>query len=98
MNDDEHPSQSRSPCPGQHLATIDHEGRPWDVYLQLEDDPLRPDVFRALLCYFPVEPGEEEKAARTTAIFIEDSYEAVVLKAQEFNDLQLAALLRSALP
>ena len=38
------------PSEGHHLATISHEGRFWDVYLEFEDDPRRPETFRALLC------------------------------------------------
>ena len=48
------------------MATISHEGRFWDVYLEFEDDPRRPDTFRALLCYFPGDPGNDEEAVRTT--------------------------------
>ena len=40
------------PSSGHHLATISHEGRFWDVYLEFEDDPRRPTSFRALLCFF----------------------------------------------
>lgn len=83
---------------GQHLATIGHEGRFWDVYLEFEDDPRRPDTFRALLCYSPGDPGDEEEAVRTTVIIIEDSFEEAMVKARSLEDVQLQALLRSALP
>ena len=86
------------PSTGQHLATISHGGRFWDVYLEFEDDLRRPDTSRALLCYFPGDPGDEEEAVRTTVIIIEDSFEEAMLKARGLEDVQLQALLRSALP
>ncbi len=58
------PSQT-PPSSGHHLATISHEGRFWDVYLEFDDDPRRPDTYRALLCYFPGDPGDDEEAVRT---------------------------------
>jgi hypothetical protein len=86
------------PSAGHHLATISHDGRFWDVYLEFEDDPRRPDTFRALLCFFPGDPGDEEQAVRTTVIIIEDTFEEAMLKARGLEDIQLQALLRSALP
>jgi len=80
------------------MATISHEGRFWDVYLEFEDDPRRPDTFRALLCYFPGDAGDGEEAVRTTVIIIEDSFQESMLKARSLEDVQLQALLRSALP
>jgi hypothetical protein len=86
------------PSSGHHLATISHEGRFWDVYLEFEDDPRRPDTFRSLLCYFPGDPGDDEEAVRTTVIIIEDTFEEAMVKARSLEDVQLQALLRSALP
>ena len=94
---------SRNPSPpppssGHHLATISHEGRFWDVYVEFEDDPRRPEAHRALLCFFPGDPGDDEEAVRTTTIIIEDSYEAAMLKARGLDDRHLQSLLRSGLP
>ncbi len=86
------------PSSGHHLATISHEGRFWDVYLEFEDDHRRPETYRALLCYFPADPGDDEEAVRTAVIIIEDSYEEAMVKARELDDRHLQALLRSALP
>lgn len=86
------------PSSGHHLATISHEGRFWDVYLEFEDDPRRPTSFRALLCFFPGDPGDEEEASRTTVIIIENSYEDAMLKARGLDERQLQGLLRSVLP
>jgi len=86
------------PSSGHHLATISHEGRFWDVYVEFEDDPRRPTSFRALLCFFPGDPGDEEEASRTTVIIIENSYEDAMLKARGLDERQLQGLLRSVLP
>jgi len=83
---------------GHHLATISHEGRFWDVYLEFEEDPRQPTSFRARLCYLPGDPGDGEGAARTAIIVIEDTFEEAMLKARGLDDRQLQALLRSALP
>ncbi len=80
------------------MATISHEGRFWDVYLEFEDDPRRPTTFRARLCFFPGDPGDEEEASRTTVIIIEDSFEEAMAKARALNEMQLQGLLRSTLP
>ena len=98
MNDSpKNPTKSPAST-GHHLATISHEGRFWDVYVEFDDDPARPDVHRALLCYFPGDPGDDEEEVRTTAIIIEDSFEEAMFKARSLEDVQLQALLRSALP
>ena len=94
-------TQNPSPLPpssGHHLATISHEGRFWDVYLEFEEDPRKPTNFRALLCFFPGDPGDTEEAIRTAVIIIENSFEEAMSKARSFDDRQLQSLLRSALP
>lgn len=80
------------------MATISHEGRFWDVYLEFEDDPRRPTTYRARLCFFPGDPGDDEEATRTTVIIIEDSFEEAMVKARALNEMQLQGLLRSTLP
>jgi hypothetical protein len=94
------PSNPSNPPPsaGHHLATISHEGRFWDVYLEFEDDPRRPANFRALLCFFPGDPGGDEEASRTTVIIIEESFEEAMVKARGLDDRHLQGLLRSVLP
>ncbi len=91
-------AQPSPPSPGRHLATISHEGRFWDVYLEFEEDPRRPETHRALLCYFPGDPAEDEEGVRTATIIIEDSMEEAMHKARSMDDVQLQALLRSSLP
>lgn len=83
--------------PGLHVATLTHEGRIWDAYLEFDDDPHRPTSYRGRLRF---DPADEESglAARTTVLIIEDSYEEAVAKARSFDNRQLQGLLRSALP
>ncbi len=92
------PPELPPPSRGEHVATVSHLGRFWDVFLEFADDPRRPDVFRGLLCFSPTDLNEGERAARTTAIIVESSYDAAVRKARGFEEHQLVGLLRSALP
>ncbi len=81
----------------RHLATVSHEGRFWDVYLEMtEESGSRP--CRARLRYSPADPSAGGDAVRTATILIEPTYEDVVAKARGFGDHHLVALLRSALP
>ena len=85
-------NESSSPAPlsnGQHLSTISHDGRFWEVYLEFQDDPRLPTSYRGLLCFSPVTSAKGESALRTTTILIEDSYERVESKARAFEDFQL---------
>lgn len=91
------PSDS-APSSGQHLATISHEGRFWDVYLEFDDDLRRPEFFRGLLAYSPADRAEGEEVLRTIPIIIESSYEEAIRRSRELEDHQLIAFLRSLLP
>lgn len=86
------------PDRGIHVATIAHVGRIWDAFLEFDGDPHRPDIYRARLRFEPTNASDGEEPARTAVLIIEGSYDEAVAKAREFNDLQLAGLLRSALP
>lgn len=90
------PSDSSSSSSAQHIATIGHQGRFWDVYLDFEDDPGRPDTYRGFLHFSAADAEEGEEPVRTAPIIIEKSYEEAVRKARSFEDRQLAAFLRSA--
>ena len=92
------PPRPPPPSNGQHLATISHDGRFWEVYLEFSDDPRQPSSYRGLLCFSLADNEGEEAARRTTTIIIEDSYEEAVRKARAFGDHQLQGLLRSLLP
>ena len=84
--------------PGLHVATITHAGRIWDAYLELEDDPRRPESYRGRLRFDRAGTVGPAPSTRTTVIIIEDSYEEAVRRARAFDDRQLESLLRSALP
>jgi hypothetical protein len=94
----EMPPPSDVPSHGQHLATVSHDGRFWDVYLEFDDDPRRPDSYRALLAYSAADRNEGEETLRTAPVIIEPSYEEAVRKARHLEDHQLIAFLRSVLP
>lgn len=100
MTSGPHASSSGS-VPGLHVATITYEGRIWDAYLEFDDNPRRPTSYRGRLRFDPADETPEEapeRAARTTVLIIEDSYEEAVAKARGFDSRQLQGLLRSCLP
>jgi hypothetical protein len=80
---------------GIHLATLAHEGKLWDAYVELDDDPQRPDSYRARLRF---DAPEVAGSFRTAVIFIEPSYEEVVTRARGLDARQMEGLLRSVLP
>lgn len=87
---------NRGSAEGLHVAALAHGGRLWTAFLEFDDDPHRPDSYRARLRF---EPADDDGAAtRTAVIIIEESYEAAVSKARAFDERQLAGLLRSTLP
>ena len=90
------PSGAMPLSSGQHLATISHAGRFWEVHLEFKDEPRGPAGYRGLLSFTPVDGSEP--ARRTTTILVEDSYQDIVSKARTFEEYQLQGLLRSLLP
>jgi len=80
---------------GLHLATIAHQGQLWDAYVELDDDPKRPDSYRGRLRF---DSPEVTGAFRTAVIFIEPTYEEVVRRARGLDPRQMEGLLRSVLP
>ena len=100
MDSDQTPSPTPAPVPsnGTLLATISHEGRFWDVFVEFKDDPRRPEDYRGLLCFTPVDNELAEPPRRTTTIFIEDGYEEAMGKARALGEHELQGLLRSLLP
>jgi len=80
---------------GLHLATIAHGRQLWDAYVELDDDPQRPDSYRARLRF---DSPEVAGSFRTAVIFIEPSYEEVVSRARGLDPRQMEGLLRSVLP
>ena len=92
------PHEPGPPSRGLHVATVSHIGRFWDVYLEFDDDPRRPEIYRGVLCFAPSDLNEGEHPLRTTAIIVEPSYEEAVGKARAFEEHQLLSFLRSVLP
>ncbi len=92
------PPSDRRPSSGQHLATVSHEGRFWDVYLEFDEDLRRPGSYRGNLAFSPADREEGEQALRTAVVIIEPSYEDAVRRANGLDDHQLVAFLRSLLP
>jgi len=92
------PRPSSGSSPGLHIATIAHAGLLWDTYLQFDDDPRRPDTFRARLRFNQAGTDGAPKVTQTTVIVIEESYEEAVARARSFDERQLKSLLRSTLP
>ena len=83
---------------GLHVATIAHGGLLWETYLELADDPRRPQSFRGRLRFERAGPDGAAVQHQTAVIIIEDSYEEAVAKARGMDDRQLEGLLRSVLP
>ena len=88
-----------SPRPGSglHVATLVYDGRIWEAFLEFEDDPRRPIVYRGRLRFDPAD-GMPGRVARTTVVIIEDSYQEAVHRTRGLDARQLEALLRSCLP
>ncbi len=80
---------------GSHLATLAHEGRIWEAYLDFETDSLRTDTYRARLRF---DAADGAGPYHTGVIIIEESFERAVSTARAFDERQLSALLRSVLP
>ena len=80
-----------------HVATITHDGRIWDTYLEFEDSTDHPPTHRARLRFDPTD-ADGAQTVSTAAIIIEDSHEEAVAKARRMDDRQLQDLLRSCLP
>jgi hypothetical protein len=83
---------------GHHLATLSHEGRFWDVYLEMADDTRYAESGRALLCFSPADRNDGEMAVRTTTIIVEPSPQEAIARARTLETHHLVGLLRSCLP
>jgi hypothetical protein len=79
-----------------HLATISHDGRFWDAYLELEEVEASSPV-RGRIAFSAADEGEADPV-RTATIFIEASPQDVLARARDFKTHQLVALLRSSAP
>ncbi len=81
-----------------HLATLAHDGRFWDVYLELADQEAPGDPARGRIAFSPGDRAEGEAAVRTAEIFVEPSSEEAIARARALREHHLLGLLRSCLP
>jgi hypothetical protein len=89
----------RDPRNTHHLATISHDGRFWDAYLEVEQPPDRAGPARGHIAFSAAgQAHAEAEAVRTATIFIEPSAPEVLDRARDLKTHQLVGLLRSALP
>ena len=79
-----------------HLATVTHEGRFWDVYVEVVPQASPRDPLRARLAFSAADNADER--VHTAAIFVEPSLEEVLDRARELGEHRVVALLRSCLP
>ena len=98
MDEDLQAQHETDAHPAEHLATISHEGRFWEVYLEFQDDAPESAAARARLRFDAADANEGEPVVRTATIIIEPSFDQAMRKARMFPDHQLVALLRSSLP
>jgi len=83
--------------PGVHLKTFTHEGRFWDVFFKVVEDPSDPDSCRASLGFLPTDRADHEEAVHTAVIIIEPSYDEALELAAGFDRYYLSAMLRSVI-
>jgi hypothetical protein len=98
MSPDLTPPRPTPPSDGHHLATLSHEGRFWDVYVEFADDQRYPESGRALLCFSPADRNDGETPVRTTTIIVEPSPQEALARARTLETHHLLGLLRSCLP
>ncbi len=82
---------------GHHLATVSHDGRFWDAYLEVDESPDRGHPVRGRIAFSAADDPDAEPV-RTATIFLEDSAQEVLARARDFKTHQLIALLRSSAP
>ena len=98
MNEASSTPRGDPPSRGRHLATITHDGRFWDAYVELEEEASHPGVHRGRVAFAPVDAGEGEESLRTADVIIEPSREDALWSAKRLDTHHLVALLRSLLP
>lgn len=79
-----------------HLATVTHEGRFWDVYVEVVPQASPRDPLRARLAFSAADNADER--VHTAAIFVEPSLDQILERARELGEHRVVALLRSCLP
>ncbi|MXX57240.1 MAG: hypothetical protein F4106_06600 [Gemmatimonadetes bacterium] len=89
------PDPGGGDAPGVHLTTFTHEGRFWDVFLKVVEDPADPDSCRARLRFLPADRGDHEEPVETAVVIIEPSYAEALEVARGYDRYHLSAMLRS---
>lgn len=84
-----------SSSPGLHLTTFTHEGRFWDVFLKVVEDPVDPESCRARLSFLPADRADHEEPVQTAVVIIEPSYQEALEVARGYDRYHLSAMLRS---
>lgn len=79
-----------------HLATITHEGRFWDVYVEIVPQASPREPVRGRLVFSAADA--EGEPIGTAPIFVEESVDQIIERARELGPHRLSALLRSCLP
>ncbi len=79
----------------EYLATFPHEGRFWDVFMAVVDDPADPVRCRARLRFLPTDHGGEDQPLHTAVLIIEPSHEEALDVARRYQRYELSAFLRS---
>ena len=87
----------RDPRNSHHLATLSHDGRFWDAYLELETGQGSTGPARGRIAFSPAGQVETEPV-RTATIFLEPTPQDVLTRARDFKTHQLLSLLRSCAP
>ena len=78
-----------------HLTTFTHEGRFWDVFLKVVEEPVDPESCRARLRFVPADRGDHEEPIETAVVIIEPSYPEALEVARAYDRYHLSAMLRS---
>lgn len=89
------PHRAGGDSTGVHLTTFTHEGRFWDVFLKVVEDPVDPDSCRARLCFLPTDRGDHDEPVQTAVVIIEPSYPEALEVARGYDRYHLSAMLRS---
>lgn len=80
-----------------HLATVSHDGRFWDAYLELEEARAHGEPIRGRIAFSAAgEPDADP--VRTATIFVEPTPQDVLARARDMKTHHLVALLRSSIP
>ena len=87
----------RDPRNSHHLATLSHDGRFWDAYLELEENQGQGGPARGRIAFSPAGEADADPV-RTATIFLESTPQDVLTRARDFKTHQLVGLLRSCVP